>query len=137
MPFIGILEIILLPAPALPWMISVVGGVVGECALVTQMPIGTPFTLLPPFFFRMILRCVGFWMFKKYCGFLHQNWFSLPFSSTLRPPAVLVLHLPWNCYSMVLGSWTRSMGSLLKTLRKNGLSSSFLLAVASVLGMIM
>lgn len=82
-------------------MICVAGGVVGLNAFVTVRPIETPLSFLPPFFFRMILRCVGFVIFKKYCGFLHQNWFSFPFSSILRPPAVLAFHLPWNYCSMV------------------------------------
>jgi len=84
----------------------------------------------------MIFKCVGFVTFKKYCGFLHQNWFSLPFSRTLLPPEDWPrVHLPWNCYSIVLGSWTTSMCSEAKMRRKKGLSSSFLFST-SVFGMI-
>jgi hypothetical protein len=52
-------------------MIYVAGGVVGLNAFVTTTPIGY-LILLPPFFLRIIFRCVGLVIFKKYCGFLHQ-----------------------------------------------------------------
>ena len=42
------------------------GGVVGALALVTTIPIGTPLILLFDFFLKIILRCVGLVMFKKY-----------------------------------------------------------------------
>lgn len=65
-PFMGRLEIILFPPPDLPVIICVAGGVVGLKALVTTRPIGTPLTLLPPFFFKMIFKWVGRVMFRKY-----------------------------------------------------------------------
>lgn len=120
----------------LPVTICVAGGVVGEKAFVTTRPIGTPLILLPPFFFKIIFKCVGLVMFKKYCGFLHQNWFSLPFSSTRLPPQVVGPHLPWNYCSIVFGNWRSSIGSDENTLKKNGLYSSALFAELSVFGII-
>ena len=65
MPFIGIDDIILFVFD-LPVTIWVAGGVVGEKAFVTTRPMGTPLILLPPFFFKIIFKCVGFVMFRKY-----------------------------------------------------------------------
>lgn len=122
-----------LPLP----MIVEAGGAVGGFALVTTRPIVDVFYLLFCFFLRMIFKCVGLVMLRKYCGFLHQNWFSFPFSQTRLPPAVAAAHLPENCCSIVLGNQTSSIGSDENTLKKNGLSSSFLEAAPSVLGMTM
>ena len=65
-PFLGILDNIFEAAPYLPVTISVAGGVVGEFALVTQSPTGTPLILLPPFFLRIIFKCVGLVILRKY-----------------------------------------------------------------------
>ena len=54
------------PPVSLPgFMILAAGGAVGGSALVTVIPMGT-LTLLPPFFLRIIFKCVGVVMLRKY-----------------------------------------------------------------------
>lgn len=55
----------------LPIMVEA-GGVVGASALATTTPIGLPFCLLLFVFRRMIFKCVGLVMLRKYWGFLHH-----------------------------------------------------------------
>ena len=64
-PFVGI-DVSILLLLFFRVIIWVAGGTVGPNALVTTTPMGTPFTLLPPFFFRMILRWVGLVILRKY-----------------------------------------------------------------------
>ena len=47
-------------------MILAAGGLVGGKALVMVSPMGTPLTLLPPFFFKITFKWVGLVIFKKY-----------------------------------------------------------------------
>lgn len=56
-----------LPPLSLPGLIILAaGGLVGGKAFVMVRPIGTPLTLLPPFFFKMTFKCVGLVMLRKY-----------------------------------------------------------------------
>ena len=109
------------------------GGWIGDCALVTVIPKLRLALRFLTFLLTIIFKCVGFVMFKKYCGLRHQNWFSLPVSVTRLPPHVYTVHLLSNFCSMVSGSWTKSIDSEANTLKKKGRSASDFFST-SVLG---